>query len=132
MTARLSSAQTKHAMPSQADIAARAYEIWRAHGAGHGHHEDDWRQAEEELREEGRERARPALAFSVLLAGVGDNKIGVIRELRETVGLDLAAAKTLVDRVPQTLTEVASRAEAEAIRHRLAAVGAVVEVVSRS
>jgi len=35
--------------PSRADIARRAYEIWRQRGGGHGNHEKDWHRAEREL-----------------------------------------------------------------------------------
>lgn len=36
--------------PSYEEIARRAYEIWESRGGGEGHHEEDWYQAERELR----------------------------------------------------------------------------------
>jgi hypothetical protein len=50
---------TLTAMPAPADIAARAYEIWRASGCPEGKSEEHWYAAERELRAQAR-RARPA------------------------------------------------------------------------
>jgi hypothetical protein len=36
-------------LPTQEQIAARAYELWHAHGCQHGNHEQDWHDAEAEL-----------------------------------------------------------------------------------
>src|SRR5687767_4766720 len=104
-------------MANHEQIAARAYEIWQARGAPHGSHEQDWYQAEQELS-----------GFTVVLSDAGENKIGVIKELRMLTGMDLADARDLAEHTPQTLRSELSLPEAEAIRDRLAAVGAVVEV----
>jgi ribosomal protein L7/L12 len=68
------------------------------------------------------------MRFSVVLAAVGDNKIGVIREIREITGLNLTKVKDLVDALPKTIVEGATRQEAEQIRAKLTEAGAVVEI----
>jgi large subunit ribosomal protein L7/L12 len=99
------------------EIAARAYEIWQSRGRGHGRHEDDWRQAESELK-----------GFSVVLSDAGNNKIGVIRQVRAITGLGMEEARDLVRLAPTPVKQTATRDEAEGIRRQLAAVGATVEV----
>lgn len=66
--------------------------------------------------------------FDVVLASAGDNKIKVIKVVRELTGLGLKEAKEIVDGAPKTLKEGVSKEEAEDIKAKLAEVGATVEV----
>jgi large subunit ribosomal protein L7/L12 len=66
--------------------------------------------------------------FDVVLASAGDNKIKVIKVVRELTGLGLKEAKEIVDGAPKTLKEAVSKEEAEDIKAKLAEVGASVEV----
>ena len=66
--------------------------------------------------------------FDVILANAGAEKIKVIKVVREITGLGLADAKALVDGAPKTLKEAASKEDAEAIKAKLAEVGATVEL----
>ena len=66
--------------------------------------------------------------FDVVLASAGDQKIKVIKVVREITGLGLAEAKAAVDGAPKTLKEVASKEEAEEIKTKLEEVGATVEL----
>lgn len=77
--------------------------------------------------------AAPAAAeqkdeFNVVLAAVGDKKINVIKVVRELTGLGLKEAKDMVDGAPQTLKAGVSKDEAAAVKAKLEAEGAVVEV----
>ena len=64
----------------------------------------------------------------VVLANAGDNKIKVIKAVREITGLGLKEAKEIVDGAPKTLKEGVSKEEAEDMKAKLAEVGATVEV----
>jgi large subunit ribosomal protein L7/L12 len=67
--------------------------------------------------------------FDVILAAAGDNKIGVIKEVRASVpGLGLAEAKKLVESAPQPLKTGVPKAEAEEIKKKIEAAGAKVEI----
>lgn len=66
--------------------------------------------------------------FDVVLASAGSEKIKVIKAVRELTGLGLKEAKEVVDGAPKTLKEGVSKDEAEAIKAKLAEVGATVEV----
>ncbi|OOM11226.1 50S ribosomal protein L7/L12 [Clostridium saccharobutylicum] len=66
--------------------------------------------------------------FDVVLANAGDNKIKVIKAVREITGLGLKEAKEIVDGAPKTLKEGVSKEEAEDMKAKLAEVGATVEV----
>ncbi len=66
--------------------------------------------------------------FDVVLANAGDNKIKVIKAVREMTGLGLKEAKEIVDGAPKTLKEGVSKEEAEDMKAKLAEVGATVEV----
>ena len=66
--------------------------------------------------------------FDVVLASAGDNKIKVIKVVREITGLGLKEAKEIVDGAPKTLKEGVSKEEAEDMKAKLAEVGATVEV----
>jgi large subunit ribosomal protein L7/L12 len=66
--------------------------------------------------------------FNVILAGVGDKKIQVIKEVRVITGLGLKEAKDLVDGAPKPVKEGVSKAEAEELKKKLEAAGATVEL----
>ena len=66
--------------------------------------------------------------FTVVLAAAGDKKIEVIKEVRGITGLGLKEAKDLVEGAPKTVKEGASKADAEAMKKKLEAVGAKVEL----
>ena len=66
--------------------------------------------------------------FDVILASAGASKVKVIKVVRELTGLGLKEAKAVVDEAPKTLKEAVSKEEAEAIKAKLEAEGAVVEV----
>ena len=64
--------------------------------------------------------------FDVVLAGIGDKKIQVIKVVRELTGLGLKEAKEVVDSAPSTVKEAATKAEAEEMKAKLEGVGAAV------
>ncbi len=66
--------------------------------------------------------------FDVVLAGVGDQKIKVIKVVREITGLGLKEAKALVDGAPGNVKEGVEKAEAEEIKSKLEEVGATIEL----
>ncbi|MGM9973643.1 MAG: 50S ribosomal protein L7/L12 [Clostridiaceae bacterium] len=66
--------------------------------------------------------------FDVVLASAGSEKIKVIKAVREITGLGLKEAKELVDGAPKTLKEAVSKEDAEAMKAKLAEVGATVEI----
>ncbi|MGB2992231.1 MAG: 50S ribosomal protein L7/L12 [Paenisporosarcina sp.] len=66
--------------------------------------------------------------FDVILTAVGDQKIKVIKAVREITGLGLKEAKEVVDNAPKALKEAVTKEEAEEIKTKLAEVGATVEV----
>ena len=66
--------------------------------------------------------------FDVILASFGDNKIGVIKEVRAITGLGLKEAKDLVEGAPKTLKEAVAKDEAEKIKKQLEGAGAQVEI----
>jgi large subunit ribosomal protein L7/L12 len=66
--------------------------------------------------------------FSVVLTGVGANKINVIKAVREVTSLGLKEAKDLVDTAPKPIKEGVNKDEAETIRKKFVDAGATVEV----
>ncbi|MGE4551915.1 MAG: 50S ribosomal protein L7/L12 [Desulfovibrionaceae bacterium] len=66
--------------------------------------------------------------FDVVLAGVGDNKIAVIKAVRAITGLGLKEAKALVDEAPKPIKEGVSKDEAAEAKKQLEEAGASVEV----
>ena len=66
--------------------------------------------------------------FDVILKGVGGNKIAVIKAVREITGLGLKEAKALVDSAPKAVKEQVSKEDAEAVKEKLEAAGAEVEM----
>ena len=77
---------------------------------------------------EGAEQAEEKTSFDVILKEFGDKKIQVIKEVRALTALGLKEAKDLVDNAPKPVKEGLNKAEAEAAKEKLEAVGAVVEI----
>ena len=66
--------------------------------------------------------------FNVVLKGAGSNKIAVIKEVRAITGLGLKEAKELVEGAPKPLKEGVKKEEAEAMKEKLVAAGAEIEL----
>ncbi|HEY7293865.1 MAG TPA: 50S ribosomal protein L7/L12 [Dehalococcoidia bacterium] len=66
--------------------------------------------------------------FTVMLTNFGENKIGVIKAVREVTSLGLKEAKDLVESAPVAVKEGITKEEAESIKSKLAEAGAGVEV----
>ena len=66
--------------------------------------------------------------FDVILKSIGDNKINVIRAVRELTSLGLKESKDLVEAAPKPVKEAVSKEEAQAAKTKLEAAGATVEV----
>jgi large subunit ribosomal protein L7/L12 len=66
--------------------------------------------------------------FTVVLASIGDNKVNVIKAVRELTGLGLKEAKDLVDGAPKPVKEGINKADADAAKKKLEDAGAKVEV----
>lgn len=66
--------------------------------------------------------------FDVVLAGAGDKKINVIKEVRAITGLGLKEAKDLVESAPKAIKEGVGKDEAEEIKKKLEEAGASVEL----
>jgi large subunit ribosomal protein L7/L12 len=67
-------------------------------------------------------------AFTVILSAPGDQKINVIKAVREITGLGLAESKALVDGAPKAVKENVSKADADDAKSKLEAAGATVEL----
>ena len=78
----------------------------------------------------GAEAAAPAeqTEFDVILTSAGQDKLQVIKAVKENAGLGLKEAKELVDKAPVAVKEKVSKAEAEALKAALEEAGAEVEV----
>ena len=72
--------------------------------------------------------AEEKTSFDVVLKEAGANKIQVIKVVRDATGLGLKEAKDLVDGAPKTVKEGASKDEAEDLKAKFEAAGAVVEL----
>ena len=66
--------------------------------------------------------------FTVMLTAIGENKVNVIKAVRELTGLGLKEAKDLVDGAPKAVKEAVSKADAEAAKKKLEEAGAKVDV----
>jgi large subunit ribosomal protein L7/L12 len=66
--------------------------------------------------------------FTVVLTAAGDKKIEVIKEVRAITGLGLKEAKDLVEGAPKPVKEGVNKADAEAMKKKLEAAGAKVEL----
>jgi large subunit ribosomal protein L7/L12 len=67
-------------------------------------------------------------AYTVMLTAAGDQKINVIKAVREITGLGLAESKAIVDGAPKAVKENAPKAEADEAKKALEAAGATVEL----
>ena len=74
------------------------------------------------------EAAAEKTSFNVVLKDAGDQKIKVIKVVRDATGLGLKEAKDLVDGAPKTVKENVSKDEAEDLKAKFAEVGAVIEL----
>jgi large subunit ribosomal protein L7/L12 len=66
--------------------------------------------------------------FTVVLAAIGENKVNVIKAVREVTSLGLKEAKDLVDGAPKAVKEGVSKAEADTVAKKLTDAGAKVEI----
>lgn len=66
--------------------------------------------------------------FTVMLTACGDNKVNVIKAVRELTGLGLKEAKDVVDGAPKAVKEAIPKAEAEAALKKLLDAGAKAEI----
>ena len=76
----------------------------------------------------GAAKAEEQTEFTVVLTAFGDNKVNVIKAVREVTSLGLKEAKDLVDGAPKPVKEGISKADADAIVKKLTEAGAKVEV----
>ena len=74
------------------------------------------------------EAAAEKTEFDVVLASFGDEKIKVIKVVREITGLGLADAKAVVEAAPKAIKEGVSKDEAEDLKKKLEEAGAKVEL----
>jgi large subunit ribosomal protein L7/L12 len=74
------------------------------------------------------EEAEEKTEFDVVLAGAGDKKIQVIKEVRALTNLGLKEAKDLVDNAPKPVLERVPKEQADAAKEKLEAAGASVDV----
>lgn len=72
--------------------------------------------------------AEEQVEFDAVLTVVGDEKIKVIKVVREITGLGLKEAKELVDGAPKPIKEKVSKEEAEEIKKKVGEVGGTVEI----
>ncbi len=66
--------------------------------------------------------------FEVVLTGIGEKKVTVIKAVRAITGLGLKEAKAVVDEAPSSIKEGVSKDEAEEIKKQLEEAGATVEI----
>jgi large subunit ribosomal protein L7/L12 len=73
-------------------------------------------------------KAEEQTEFTVMLTAVGDNKVNVIKAVREVTSLGLKEAKDLVDGAPKPVKEGVSKADADAVLKKLIDAGAKAEI----
>ena len=66
--------------------------------------------------------------FDVVLASFGDSKMGVIKAVKDILGLGLKESKEFVEAAPKTVKEGVSKAEADELKEKLEAAGATIEI----
>jgi len=67
-------------------------------------------------------------SFDVVLKSAGDQKVAVIKVVKEATGLGLKEAKDIVDAAPKAVKQGLKKAEADELKAKLEAAGAVVEL----
>jgi large subunit ribosomal protein L7/L12 len=72
--------------------------------------------------------AEEKTSFNIILSAAGDQKINVIKAVREITGLGLSESKAVVDGAPKPVKEGVTKAEAEEAKAKLEAAGATVEL----
>jgi large subunit ribosomal protein L7/L12 len=73
-------------------------------------------------------KAEEKTEFTVMLTAAGDNKVNVIKAVREVTSLGLKEAKDLVDGAPKAVKEGVSKADADAVLKKLVDAGAKAEI----
>jgi large subunit ribosomal protein L7/L12 len=73
-------------------------------------------------------KAEEQTEFTVLLTAAGENKVNVIKAVREVTSLGLKEAKDLVDGAPKAVKEGVSKADADAVLKKLLDAGAKAEI----
>ncbi len=76
----------------------------------------------------GGEAAEEKTEFNVVLKSSGEQKINVIKVIREATGLGLKESKDIADGAPKTVKEAMKKEDAEALKKKLEEAGAVVEL----
>ncbi len=76
----------------------------------------------------GAEAAAEKDEFDVVLIGVGDKKIQVIKEVRAITSLGLKEAKELVESAPQAIKEGSAKVEAQKIKEKIEGAGGQVDI----
>ena len=76
----------------------------------------------------GAAKAEEQTEFTVMLLATCDNKVNVIKAVREVTSLGLKEAKDLVDGAPKAVKEGVSKADADAVAKKLSDAGAKVEI----
>lgn len=76
----------------------------------------------------GEAAAEEKTEFDVVLEGFGDQKIGVIKVVREITGLGLKEAKALVEEAPKAIVEGVNKDKAEEVKAKLEEAGAAVSI----
>ena len=74
------------------------------------------------------EAAEEKDAFTVVLASAGEQKIAVMKVVKEVLGLGLKEAKDLVDAAPSTLKDGMKKAEAEDLKKKIEEAGGKIEL----
>ena len=77
---------------------------------------------------DGAAQAEEKTEFDVILASFGDKKMGVIKAVKDVLGLGLKEAKEVVESAPKALKEGVSKAEAEELKAKLEEAGATIEI----
>jgi len=72
--------------------------------------------------------AEEQMEFTVMLTSIGDNKVNVIKAVRELTGLGLKEAKDVVDGAPKAVKEGIPKADADAAKKKLEDAGAKAEI----
>ena len=76
----------------------------------------------------GAAKAEEQTEFTVMLTAIGDNKVNVIKAVREVTSLGLKEAKDLVDGAPKPVKEGVSKADADVVMKKLIDAGAKAEI----